>query len=63
MENGNYVVAVVNSNNYLALRDNLYLEKDDADSYFGIKCGEYEENTHNACLKLRLSMIVQQKKN
>lgn len=49
------------SSNYLSERDNLYLEKDDADTYFGMKCKEYEDNTGNACLKLDLTLIVNQK--
>lgn len=57
-----YAPINVNASEFLALRNNLYLDKDSADSYFGEMCGEYEKRTHNACLKLDINMIVQQKK-
>ena len=62
LDNNMYTEAIVDSSNFLALRDSLYLDKDSADSYFGEKCGEYESRTKNACLKLKLDMIVQQRK-
>lgn len=38
----------------------LYLEKDDADSYFGYACGKYEEETKNPCLQMELDLNVTQ---
>lgn len=38
----------------------LYLEKDDADSYWGYACGQYETNTNQPCLHMRVVLIVTQ---
>lgn len=53
----------VTSSNFLSLRNNLYMDKDDTDTYFGLKCDEYHENTGNDCLVLRLKLEVIQKNN
>lgn len=59
--NGNYVLADVTASNYNTLKSGLYVSKDDADSYFGMKCHEYESSTGNACLTLNMRMLVQQR--
>lgn len=59
---GKYVVNdSVSANNFNELRNNLYLEKDDADSYFGYACGQYEKNTGKSCLAMKLVLKVTQK--
>lgn len=60
--NGQYVAnSLVTASNFEELRDNLYLEKDDADSYFGQACGKYEKNTGKSCLAMKLVLKVTQK--
>ena len=59
--NGIYTLTNVTSSIYNSLKSNLYLEKDDADSYFGMKCHEYEESTGKACLSLTLKLLVRQR--
>ncbi len=60
--NGQYVLNdSVTADNFEELRDNLYLEKDDADSYFGYACGKYENNTGKSCLAMKLILKVTQK--
>lgn len=51
-------VSTYNSN-----KTSLYLDKDDADTYFGMKCHEYEESTDKACLSLNVRLLVQQRNN
>ena len=58
-----YSLAEVNSSTYDSLKNTLYLEKDDADTFFGEKCGEYEKSTSKPCLELDLQLQVQQKNN
>ena len=38
----------------------LYLEKDDADSFFGYTCGKYEDETGEPCLQLKVDLNVTQ---
>lgn len=40
--------------------NNLYLEKDDADTYFGSRCQTYEQNSGSACLVLNMKLLVTQ---
>ena len=51
----------VTADNFNELRNNLYLEKDDADSYFGYACGQYEKSTGKSCLAMKLVLKVIQK--
>ena len=46
--------------NYEANRSILYLEKDDADTYFGMKCGEYQDDSGLPCLEMNLLLTVEQ---
>lgn len=41
-------------------KGNLFLDKDDADSYFGMKCKEYEKTTGSACLKINIILNAEQ---
>ena len=52
---------VPNASTYASMKSRLYFAKDDADTYFGMKCHEYEESTGKACLTLNLRLLVQQK--
>lgn len=38
----------------------IYLEKDDADSFFGYACGKYENETGEPCLQLKVDLNVTQ---
>lgn len=40
----------------------LYLTKDDADSYFGYACGNYEANTKKPCMDVHVALEVSQLK-
>lgn len=42
------------------IANGLYLEKDDADSYWGYSCGKYENDTGKSCLHMRLILNVTQ---
>ena len=52
---------VPNSNIYNSERNNLYLEKDDADTFFGMKCNTYEKTTNKACLVVNMKLSVIQR--
>ncbi len=52
---------VPNASTYESMKSRLYFAKDDADTYFGMKCHEYEEDTGRACLIINLKLLVQQK--
>ena len=58
-----YTPVDVTSTNYASLKSTLYLEKDDVDTFFGEKCGAYEDSTSKPCLELDLLLQVQQKNN
>lgn len=61
--NNIYSLYSVDAAAYNSNKTNLYLDKDDADTYFGMKCHEYEDNTGKACLSLNVRLLVQQKNN
>jgi len=64
LNGGSYIVDnTIDSATYSTNRDNLYLEKDDVDSYFGTKCGEYKKQTGLPCFSLNMQLIVKQRKN
>ena len=52
--------SIANVSAYNSQKSSLYLEKDDADSYFGMMCDDYEETTGKACLVLEMRLIVEQ---
>lgn len=61
LSSGTYSLAnVTDQTSYNSLKSGLYLKKDDADSYFGMRCNEYETSTGNACLRVNLRLLVQQ---
>lgn len=52
----------VTSENFLEkMQTGLYLEKDDADSYFGYACGNYEANTNKPCMDIHMDLEVSQR--
>lgn len=55
-----YTNFAATASNYLDNRNDLYLEKDDADTYFGMKCHEYEESSGHSCLEIGLLLKVSQ---
>ena len=57
----NYTRAPIsNATAYNALKNNLYIEKDDADSFFGMMCKDYETTSGKACVELDMRLIVEQ---
>lgn len=58
-----YTAFETTSENYAANRDTLYLEKDDADTYFGMQCGSYQNATNESCLVLTVKVLVEQHSN
>ena len=59
-ENNAYTEFAVVDTNYNSLRDTLYLNKDDADTYFGMKCGVYQASTNLHCLDAVIRLSVEQ---
>ncbi len=58
--NGSYVVKEVTKNSYGMSINNLYLEKDDMDSYYGEKCALYEATSGSSCITADVKLIVEQ---
>lgn len=52
--------AVANASAYAFARNSLYLEKDDADTYFGMQCAAYEQTSGQPCLTLNMRLLVTQ---
>ncbi len=50
----------VSDTNYNANRDSLYLEKDDADTYFGMMCGDYQKSSGLDCIEMEILLKVEQ---
>lgn len=62
-KNGDDYVAdpSITSSNFVANRSQLYVERDDADTYFGEACGAYENSTDKPCISYTVHLIVSQK--
>lgn len=56
----NYEEAEVTSANYNSLKANLYVYKDDIDTYFGQECGVYQNTTGKACITYKVKYIATQ---
>ncbi len=56
----NYTVTEVNGSTYNALKDSLYLAKDDIDSYIGETCGYYQKSNNKSCLELKGELVAEQ---
>ena len=50
--------AVANSSAFQTHINSLYLEKDDADTFFGMKCKAYETTSGQPCLVLNMRLLV-----
>ena len=62
LSGGNYLEATnIDASNFAANRDNLYLQRDDADTYFGEACGVYQKATGKACVTYTIHVVVEQK--
>ena len=60
LSNNTYSEFSATPSNYLTNLNNLYLDKDDADTYFGMKCHEYESTSGHSCLEIGLLLRVSQ---
>lgn len=47
--------------NSLVANGNLYIDGDDADSFFGSECGKYQQQTGNSCLRMKIKLVVSQR--
>lgn len=54
------VFSVPNQSTYNTEKASLFLEKDDADSYFGMQCHTYETNSGQPCLVVGIRLIASQ---
>ena len=59
-EGSTYTPFEVAASTYGANRSSLYLEKDDADTYFGMKCGTYQDSSGLNCLEVKILLTVEQ---
>ena len=59
-DNSGYHPATITSSTYLANRSSLFLERDDADTYFGMMCKDYENTNNEACLQIGITLKVVQ---
>lgn len=55
-----FVQTEVTEEEYEDMKAVLYITRDDADSYFGMKCAQYKESTGKSCLTIKLKLIVSQ---
>ena len=62
-DGSNYIEdSTVNSDNFFnKLNDNLYLEKDDADSFWGTECKKYQTESGKSCVNFHVKLVVTQK--
>ena len=58
---GSYNETTVTSDNFNSLRSRLYVEKDDADSFFGENCAVYESTNSTPCIHMVVTLKVTQK--
>lgn len=58
--NGTYTLAIVDESTFATMRNTLYVEKDDADSFFGSQCAIYEANTGEECVSVSIELKVEQ---
>ena len=55
-----YEETEVTASTYETLKDNLYIYKDDIDTFFGQECGEYQNSTGKACITFKVKYIATQ---
>ena len=58
--NGNYVEESISETDFNAGKTNLYLEKDDADSFWGSTCKAYKADNEEVCFKFHILLTVTQ---
>ena len=58
--NGNYVEETISENDFNTDKTNLYLEKDDADSFWGSTCKAYKAENEEVCFKFHILLTVTQ---
>ena len=58
--NGTYTLATVTEDTFNSLVNTLYIEKDDADSFFGTNCALYEAESGNSCISVGIELKVEQ---
>ena len=58
--NNDYVKANVTETSFINNRENLYLEKDDADSFWGYSCKNYKKTNNDVCFKFHIIITVTQ---
>ncbi len=62
LNGGDYIAQTgLTEEQFQANQTNLYLEKDDADSFFGARCSQYVEETGNPCVNFHLLLLVSQR--
>ena len=64
-KNGNDYVpdTTITASNFVANRSQLYIERDDADTYFGEACGTYEKTSNEPCISYNVHLVVSQVNN
>ena len=60
LEDGDFIPFSATQSNFERNKLDLYLQKDDADSFFGEACGDYEKDTGLSCLNINLTLRVSQ---
>ena len=58
--NDEYTEFAVSDTNYNANRDSMFIEKDDADTYFGMMCGDYQKSSGLDCIEMEILLKVEQ---
>lgn len=58
----NYNVENVTEENFAEKKQTLYMHRDDADGFFGIRCADYVEQSGKACVQVNLKLYVEQTK-
>lgn len=61
--NNSYVKANITEASFVTNRENLYLEKDDADSFWGYSCKNYKDINNDVCFKFHIIITVTQHTN
>lgn len=59
-DGSNYTRFDVTAENYASNRNSLFLEKDDADTYFGMQCATYQADAGHPCLELSVTVNITQ---
>ena len=52
--------STVTSANFASKKADLYMQKDDIDSYLGTECGKYQRDNSTNCLKFTVKITAKQ---